>query len=166
MAAAGERPAGPPRGPDQLSAFAAQQPAAPGEGASSAPLNMIAAAVCPTVGSATGVLFDDDFGSMARSVSDGWQFGATDVEGFTWAPYEGTISETQPTHVYWSLPNGTYQDFGALTDAQPLSSGLRGVWAGVPMGIQPRRHQFVGLHVHGDQLRQLSSVQAHRGPVG
>jgi hypothetical protein len=71
----------------------------------------------------SGVLFDDDFGSLQRSTADGWNFGPSGSGANLWAPYVQTISETQPSKFFYSFPNGDYQDFGALLDVQPTGPG-------------------------------------------
>ncbi len=73
--------------------------------------------------SGSGLLFDDDFGSLQRSTANGWDFGPSGSGANLWTPYVQTISETQPSKFYYTFPGGSYQDFGALVEAQPTGSG-------------------------------------------
>jgi hypothetical protein len=77
----------------------------------------------PTEIVSSGLLFDDDFGSLQRSMANGWQFGASASSGATWTPYVQTITETVASHYMPSFAGGNYADFGVLADVQPVGPG-------------------------------------------
>ncbi len=77
----------------------------------------------PSAACEPGLLFDDDFESPQTSTANGWDFGPSGSGANLWAPYVQSISETKPGKYYPAFANGTYQDFGALVEAQPTGPG-------------------------------------------
>jgi hypothetical protein len=88
-------------------------PAPPATGATPAPARALAA----------GVLFNDDFSSQQASESMGWTFSSDANVDVAWSAGSiiASIKKTQWISTLWS--NGSYQDFGAEMEGQPLADG-------------------------------------------
>ncbi len=101
----------------------------------------------PSVAGGSGLLFDDDFESLQRSTTNGWDFGPNGNGANLWAPYMQTISETQPSKFFYAFPTGAYQDFGALVDVQPTGPGYAAYgllfrWSSSSDGSNAAGYQF------------------------
>ena len=81
------------------------------------------ASAAPTVApSSAGVLFNDDFSSQQTSEDKGWVFDSGENVDRTWAPSKFTISVKKKQWLGLNWPDGTYDNFGAETEAQPTTN--------------------------------------------
>jgi hypothetical protein len=95
----------------------------------------------------SGLLFDDDFGSLQRSEALGFKASNTGTANYVWAPHQATITVTAASQYAYSLINGTYDDFGALVDLQPVGPGYAeyGImfrWSSNPDGSDAQGYQL------------------------
>ncbi len=67
-------------------------------------------------------LFMDDFSSKQATLDKGWNLDPSANVDYTWAPGKLTISVKKKLWMGSDWPDGTYQDFGAEAEAQPVGS--------------------------------------------
>jgi hypothetical protein len=67
-------------------------------------------------------LFNDDFSSQQASEDKGWSFESDKDADLTWSANKLTISVKTKQLIAPDLPDGTYDDFGAETEAQATTS--------------------------------------------
>ncbi len=82
----------------------------------------VRATATPALVSPGGVLFTDNFGSQKTSEDKGWSFEAGDNVDYTWSANKLTISVKKTQWLGWDTPDGTYDNFGAEIEAQPVGS--------------------------------------------
>ncbi len=105
--------------------FSLQATQVPGAGTPYAAVSASAAptATAPVLANTSGILYDQDFGTLQRAEDLGWKNSSDANATYAWAPYEATITVSEASAVDWSLIAGTYSDFGALVALQPVGPG-------------------------------------------
>jgi hypothetical protein len=67
-------------------------------------------------------LFNDDFSSQQASEDKGWGFDSGEASTWSWSANQLAVSLTKKQWIGYNSPDGTYDDFGAETEAQATSS--------------------------------------------
>jgi hypothetical protein len=72
--------------------------------------------------SSSGVLFQDDFSSLAASQANGWPFGSGNGVSSVWSPGAATLTVSNTDTFVARAPAGNFDNFGLETEAGPVTN--------------------------------------------
>jgi hypothetical protein len=112
------------------------------------------ATVTPAV-SSSDVLFTDNFGSQKTSEDKGWSFEAGDNVDYTWSANKLTISIKKTQWLGWDTPDGTFDNFGAEIEAQPMGGYAEyGIIFRITGSGDTRSYYVFGVNTNGKYFLQ------------